>query len=85
MKKVRMRLTMKPGVSLHFTTPLPSFTSQNFDDFFGRFRIRILAGNIFQQAQITRRVEEVRDQEMFLEILIRFFHQHFERNGRGVG
>ena len=64
-----MRLAMKPGVSLQWTTPLPSATSQNSSMVGDRVGARLRPGDDLQQPHVARRIEEMRDEEIALEAL----------------
>ena len=80
-----MRLAMKPGVSLHRTTVLPSDRSANRPMIVGCVGAHVVAHDDFKQLRETWRVEEVRDHEIAGETLGQAEGQRRERQRRRVG
>ena len=84
-EKVPMRLAMKFGVSLAWTTPLPRWRSQKLA------MVSIAAGsasgvgNQLQQAHVARRIEEVRAEPEAAEVIGKAFDDLGHRQPAGVG
>ena len=84
-ENVPMRLAMKFGVSLAWTTPLPRCRSQKCGDGLHRGGIGVGRGNHFQQAHVARRIEEVRAKPVAAEIVGEAFGDLGHRQAAGVG
>ena len=80
-----MRLPMKLGVSLASTTPLPRCTSQKCETASIAALIRFRRGNEFQQAHVTRRIEEVCPEPRAAEVVGESFRNFSDGQAAGVG
>ncbi len=80
-----MRLAMKLGVSLATTTPLPSWTSQNWVTASISGAVGFWRGNDFQQAHVARRIEEVRAEPGAAEVVGEAFGDFGHGKSAGVG
>ena len=69
---------MKPGLSLHRTTLLPSATSANSATAATVSGAVFGPGDDLQQPHIARRIEEMRDQEVAAERLAHALGQHVQ-------
>ena len=64
-----MRLAMKPGVSLHCNTVLPSDSVSEAANVVGMHPAHVVGLDDFEQLREARRVEEMRDHEIAGEAL----------------